>query len=68
MLNLLIVYQLSSVPLPLPSLPLPLLSFLNVLKLRHSVHWGITPSPQKHHPLLSYQAPLKSANCPSPYF
>ena len=42
------VYQLSSVPLPLPSVPLPLLSFLNVLNLRHSVHWGITPPPFKN--------------------
>ena len=34
----------------------------------HSVHWGIKP-PQKHHPLLSCQAPsLKTANCPSPPF
>ena len=33
---------------------------------QHSVHWGINPHPpQKHHPRLSCQAPLKSANCPS---
>ena len=27
-----------------------------------------TPTPQKHHPSLSCQVPLKSANCPSPLF
>ena len=32
-----------------------------------SEHWVINP-PQKHHPRLSCQAPLKSANCPSPPF
>ena len=32
-----------------------------------SVHWGLN-LPQKHHPLLSGQAPLKSPNSPSPLF
>ena len=29
---------------------------------------GVSTPPQKHHHLLSCQAPLKSANCPSPHF
>ena len=29
---------------------------------------GVSPPPQKHPPPLSCQAPLKSANCPSPPF
>ena len=40
---------------------------LNMRITIHSVHWGIN-SPQKHPPPLSCQAPLKSANCPSPPF
>ena len=32
-----------------------------------SVHWGITPSSQKHHPLfLAKPPPHKYASCPSP--
>ena len=29
---------------------------------------GVSTLPQKHYPLLSCQAPLKSTNCPSPLF
>ena len=32
----------------------------------HSGHWGINSPPQKHHPSLFCQAPLKSTNCQSP--
>ena len=32
----------------------------------HSVHWSLPP--QKHHPPLFCQPPLKSANSPSPPF
>ena len=35
----------------------------------YSVHWGVNPPPHsKTPPPLSCQAPLKSANCPSPPF
>ena len=36
----------------------------------HSVHLGINPPPQKHHPIFLAKPPppLKSANCPSPPF
>ena len=37
------------------------------IKLTLIVHWGTNPS-QKHHPLLSCQAPLKLANCQVPLF
>ena len=38
------------------------------IKKHHSVHWGLNPPPQKHHSPRSCQAPLKSANSPSPPF
>ena len=33
--------------------------------LTHSVHWGLTLHPLKHHPFLFAKPPLKSANYPS---
>ena len=42
--------------------------FLLSVDTRHSVHWGATSPPSKPPPPLSCQAPLKSANCPSPLF
>ena len=30
------------------------------------MHWVINPPPSETPPTLSYQPPLKSANCPSP--
>ena len=41
--------------------------YFNNPKPLHSMHWGIIP-PQKHHPPLYCQAPLKLTNCPSAPF
>ena len=41
------------------------------LKAAHSVHWGINPPPQKHHPPLSCQASplnLQTVQAPPPPF
>ena len=66
--NLLMVYQLSSAPLPLPSVPLPLLSFLKVLNLRHSVHWGYHPSPLKNiTPFFLTKPPLNRQTVQAPF-
>ena len=46
------------------------LSFSSILTtcLEQSVYTGVSTTPPQKHPPLSCEAPLKSANCPSPLF